>query len=299
MKKKIVYAIIMKSLLLIFLSLVGEGSYLVALKPSIAVYPKLPSTDTQVKNKLDGSIALEADTSYKYDLNGDGKEETIKYTVNSSPVEINLYINNHKIYTKEGDGFTFFAALSNIDKSDKYLEICFIGFGGDNYMSSLDIYHYTNSTEGLTELFTYPTTNDIYDLDYAQKPDTNGDGTFTWASGSVKGLSDYYEYIEIYEGVSGLGSCKNIKFILKDGKITLYSKEFTGAGYTISTLKNISLVDAASTKGKKVTTVKAGSSVTVTKIKYVKKGEAYLLIKYGKISGWYHLKPGAGVVFKG
>jgi hypothetical protein len=139
---------------------------------------------------------------------------------------------------------------------------------------------------------------DIYYLDYAGKLETSGDGTFTWPMGGVVGLYDFCELREVYEGAYGLGGSKNIKFILKNGKIKLKSKEFTATGDTFTTLKDIVLLDKASTKGKKTITIKSGSSVIITKIKYIKKSEAFLYVSYGKKKGWCHINNNSGVVFR-
>ncbi len=280
----------------------GEGSYKTALHPEIAEYPEVPKniTNTIASTSLTGSLALQPDIVYNYDLNGDGKDESIKYSVKQSVLTatVSVYIDGKKVITEEQGAFTFYASLSNIDKKDKYIELSVMSYSGDNYMNTLNIYRYLGASKKPLKLFSFPSSNDILSLNFSDKVNTNGNGTFTWASGTIYSLIDYCEYIDANEGTQPLGACVDIQFVLKDNKIVLKSKEFKAYDSKVKTLKNIVLKDKASSNGKQVVSIKSGSTINIEKIKYIKKGEAYLYIKYGTKNGWYHVNEKSGVVFR-
>lgn len=95
-------------------------------------------------------ITLEEGKEYKYDLNGDGKKEKIKYTITTMKnggSQYNLSVNKKvvkKIYTEgEGEGAGFY--LLDIDSKDNYKEIYVKVCGDTGYYIEGNVYRYDAS----------------------------------------------------------------------------------------------------------------------------------------------------------
>lgn len=78
-------------------------------------------------SKLEGIKLLKGNTAYEYDLNGDGKTDTIKFKVTENELEhtatLKLYINNKLCLTKKDDGLSFGIYILDLNKKDNHLDL--------------------------------------------------------------------------------------------------------------------------------------------------------------------------------
>ena len=101
---------------------------------------------TNIKN----SKILTADETYHYDIDGDGKDESIYFTNTYSEkngvslTRIKLYINDKEVLLKQLDGKAAVVKLTNLNQKDKYIEFEITVTGMSDIIEFLGFYRYKN-----------------------------------------------------------------------------------------------------------------------------------------------------------
>lgn len=264
----------------------------------VMVFTAMPEFRLQAAShtNIKSSKVLQPNKTYYYDLNGDGKDESIYFTQtdkNEDNVQIELYVNNKKVLSKTEE-INAIVKLSNLNQKDKYIEFEIAFQGEDAMITFLGFYRYKNSK--LTKMFTtngqksYNGLN-LYRYDGVR---TGKNGTFYIKSDtpfSISAMGCYYCYMP---------------FKIKGDKITAkkvknyetFSPFVSASGRTkamqFKANKELKAYTKASTSSKKAFTIKKGEKLTITKIHPVSfkedKKSAFVYVKKGTKKGWIYLK---------
>lgn len=85
------------------------------------------------------SFSQTKDTVFKYDLNFDGKEESIKIAYNIDALQFTLHINNTEVSAKYMDSYDIGVEIIDINRNDNLREILVKGYGSSD---QTDMYFY-------------------------------------------------------------------------------------------------------------------------------------------------------------
>lgn len=236
---------------------------------------------------LDGIKTLHENTVYRYDLNGDGKEETIKYQITENEerhtATLKLYIDKELCLTKKDDGLSFGIYLLDLNKGDNSLDLfirtemesdCaknafFVQYDGNKITHNI-AFNIAFKADSKVKDF------NIYRYSLAK---TDGAGRFTL-------LLD----TPVYSQAAGCYYCY-ASFQVQDNKVSMlpastftlgkYSKE-----YQYKAAKAFTVYSEAGTK-KIAYKVTKGEKVTVDKLYIAKTGKVYFRVnnKMGR-KGW-------------
>ncbi|SHO48113.1 SH3 domain-containing protein [Anaerocolumna xylanovorans] len=237
----------------------------------------------QKSSGLDGVKILDKDTTYQYDLNGDGKADTIQYKTTENDEKhtatIKLYINKKLCLTKTDDGLFFRVFILDLYKNDNHLDL-FIHTGMES--------------DGVKNAFfvQYDGTKIVNKIKFDIDKLTKNFGTYRYSIEETDGKGKFTTAIDtpIYSKATGCYYCY-VSFILKDNKISIvpastYTLTKFSREYTYKAVKGFSVYEKAGSK-KAVYQVKKGDKVTFDRMYVSKTGKAYFRIINSKgKKGW-------------
>lgn len=257
------------------------------------LFGKNPDSQVQAKSTIKTKL-LSEDEIYFYDLDNDGKEEKIKYSViidNNNRMEILLYINDKEIYKKKMD-YALHAqyTIADIDKTDGYLDL-FLMVTSDSYSLEYSAFqqYQSNQIKTLTSSLSNKSLQFIrgYEIEKV-------DG-----KGSFKGVIDTPFYLQVI----GNYNCY-VPFVMEDGKIkqkqvNTYSFVSSSKDFKYVLEQEIKVYKKANISSKLLRTIKKGEYITISKIKLSTNNDAlkenvsistyaYIQDKNGK-KGWIYL----------
>lgn len=258
---------------ILFLSILAMGLFLAAGKSFAA----------QKTSELDGVKILDKDTVYEYDLNGDGRADTIQYKITENEEKhtatIKLYINKKLCLTKTDDGLFFRVFILDLYKNDKHLDL-FIHTGMES--------------DGVKNAFflQYDGTKVVNKIKFDIDKLTKNFATYRYSLEKTDGKGGFTAAIDtpVYSKAIGCYYCY-VSFTLKDNKISLvpantYTLIKFSREYTYKAVKSFSAYEKAGS-GKAVYRVKKGDKVTFDKLYISKAGKAYFRMINSKGSkGW-------------
>lgn len=238
---------------------------------------------SQSGNELVGITNLKKDTAYKYDLNGDGKTEKIKYKVNINEekfsASIKLYVNDKLIMSRKTQGFYYSLNLCDIDKRDGYIDIyCFAtmesGCINDAFFVRYD-------GEKLINMVKFPPKSESKDFNTIRFSieKTAGDCTFIACVDTPvfsNTIGCYYCYVPY--------QLKNNKIARLSEKTYLLTDDSKKYQYKVK--KGFSVYDKAGSKTIAFK-VKKGEKVTFDQIYLTKSNKAYFrIVNHKGKKGW-------------
>ncbi len=241
----------------------------------------LPAKASAAETKIEGIIYLEADKTYYYDLNGDGKEDKIYYKstyqgkTDTSTLE--LFINDQLCLTRK-DNFDngHILQICDLDSKDNYLDFYLYVIEPSDGVGNPTFFQYDGKSI-LNQINFKPNELSKHLSFYRFSIDTvKGDKTFTI-------LAD----TPIYSASIGCYLCY-ITYKLENNKITMVaSKTYSFSEYSTEyKYKSKKSFSAYKTAGSKVIQfkVKKGDVVTFDKLHVTNSGTAYVRIvnKKGK-----------------
>lgn len=256
--------------------------FLSILTVSLLLYSKVCFAD-EVESELNGIKALDKDTVYEYDLNGDGKTEKIQYKLSGNEDEyktaLALYINDKLCLSKEDDGFSFRVKILDLDKSDKYMDLFINTSMESDCIKNALFVRYDGE-----KLFDYVD----FDIDNLTK-DFN---TYRYSIEKLYGDGKFTIVIDtpVYSNAIGCYYCY-VSFQLKDSAISviptkMYTLTKDSSEYKYKSARSFPVYSKAGSK-KVVYKVKKGDKVTFDKMYVAKSGKTYFRIKNRKgKSGW-------------
>ena len=245
--------------------------------------PPSSSLAADTKGKLEEVKTLKPNTVYKYDLNGDGKLESLQYKVSVKEEQhtatLKLYIDKKLRLTKEEDGLSFRIYILDVNQSDKYMDL-FIhtvlesDCADDAFFVQYDGSKLVHSTAFQPQ----DLTKDLNIYRYSLSS-TDGKGKFTLTIDTPvysPSIGCYYSFVSF--------QLKNEKISLTTAKTFTLSE--TSKTYRYEAAKTISTYKTAGSKTVAYK-LKKGDTVTFDKMYLSKTGTVYFrMINGKKQSGW-------------
>jgi hypothetical protein len=245
--------------------------------------PPSNSLAADTNGKLENVKTLKQNTVYKYDLNGDGKVESIQYKVSVKEAQhtatLKLYINKKLCLTKEEDGLSFRIYLLDLNQSDNYMDLFIHTVLESDCADDAFFVQYNGSKLFHTTAFTPKDLTKDFNIYRYSLSGTDGKGNFTFKIDTPvfsPSIGCYFSFIS---------------FQLKDEKISLTSaKTFTlskdSKTYRYEAAKTISAYKTAGSKSVAYK-VKRGDTVIFDKMYLSKTGKVYFrMINDKKQMGW-------------
>ncbi len=232
---------------------------------------------------LDGVKTLHENTVYRYDLNGDGIEETIKYQVTENEEQhtatLKLYIDKKLCLTKKDDGLSFHMYLLDLNKSDNSLDLFIQTSMESDCIKNAFFVQYDGNKITHNIAFKAENMAKNFDIFRYSIVKTDGAGRFTL-------LLD----TPVYSNAAGCYFCY-ASFQVQDNKISMipastFTLEKHSKEYQYKAVKVFTVYSEAGTK-KIAYKVKKGEKVTIDKLYIAKTGKVYFRVnnKMG-MKGW-------------
>lgn len=235
-------------------------------------------TDTTAA-KIEG---LSPDTEYRFDIDGDGQTDVIKYQSiedeSNHTSTIKLYVNNELAFKKTTDGISFYVSVLDLDPSDKHLNFYIENTAESDYIVTS---FFAQLADKKLKTIAFEPKKLFKDFNYVHYfiQDINDNGEFKLSVGTPIVSSSIGNY-----------NCY-ATFQYKDGKITkipasYYSLSEDSKEYPYKAVKSFTVQQEA---GSKVVayTVKKGSTLTIDKMYLSKAGKLYFRMVNSKgEKGW-------------
>ncbi len=234
-------------------------------------------------SKLEGVKALDQKTDYQYDLNGDGKVETLRYQVTENDEKheatLKLYIDKKLCLTKTSDGLLYRVYVLDLDANDNHLDL-FI--------------HAVLESDGVKNAFfvQFDGKKFVHNVPFEINKLTKKYSTYRYSIEKTDGKGNFTALLDtpIYSPAIGCYLCY-VSFRMEDGNISIipsstydlfkFSKE-----YKYKTVKAFTVYEKAGSKTA-VYKVKKGDIVTFDKMYLAKSGKVYFRTINSKGSkGW-------------
>lgn len=239
---------------------------------------------------------LKANKTYTYDLDHDGKKEKLKYILkangNGGYRGVIISINGKNLYKKfKNANQAITLTIADLDRKDKALDLM---LNMESESGTLEYCGFLQYHSGKMKTLSSSDTTKILNQQYSYElAHVDGSGTFSISVRTpyrLYSMGDYNGYVSL--------QLKNDK-IIKTKEVTYTLREDSGE-FSYELQRAIPVYQSPSKSSKKVSTLKAGDTLTIKKVKpigqksyvprskAVLKGYAYIEDKDGKV-GWIYL----------
>lgn len=251
---------------------------------------------TNIKN----SKILTADETYHYDIDGDGKDESIYFTNTYSEkngvslTRIKLYINDKEVLLKQLEGKAAVVKLTNLNQKDKYIEFEITVTGMSDIIEFLGFYRYKN--DKFIEMFSQNGTKAYQGFWLSRYADirTGNSNTFYIKADSplyISSIGSYFAYMP-FRIKNDKITAKKVKNYEMFSPSVKASSIHTTKAMQFKASRNLTVYTKASKSSKKAFTIKKGEKLTMEKMQpaSTKEGKesAFVYVKAGKRTGWMY-----------
>lgn len=208
---------------------------------------------------------LDKDIKYKYDLNKDGKKETLSYSVTSTgeyTCRIKIFVNGVTVLSRVVDGYSCTVQICDLNKKDKSLDLSVYSTSDSYCLEDFFLLRYKGKKFEAIKEFNYktgvPKNISIYRIGGIKK--VKGNGTF-----SIVADTPYYNFKFgcYYVDIPAKATTSKVTFPTASSyTVTGYTKTFQ---YKLAT--SMVLYKKASLSSDKLGTLSSGTKFTAKSIK--------------------------------